>query len=268
MLLIAAALSEEISLVREMCTAQATISSGGIHAWTAKCSGKEICMLKTGMGPARSARTFDRFLAEYRPAEVLVIGYAGALDPALRPGDLVLVQRAAILSAPQKMPFWKASIGECWEMLPCQELVDLCRVRGVEIHTGEVLTSPFVVGNPIQKKWLYEHFGAAIVDMETAELARIAASKSLPLRCVRSISDSATDDFFAPLSHHSDLNPASKAVKLVTAGNWLRRCQQWRQNSSLARASMRRFLGVYLDAYASRTKSHRRDAEIAEPAKD
>jgi adenosylhomocysteine nucleosidase len=267
MLLIAAALSEELSVAKEMCTAPVTISGGGIRAWTAEYKAHKVFFLKTGMGPIRSARNFEQFLAEHKPAEVLVIGYAGALDPALQPGDLVMAERAAFLSAPKKSPLREAAIGEYWELAANGEIANLCRARGVEIRAGGILTSPFVVGDPAQKKWLYEHFGAAIVDMETAELARIAASKSLPLRCVRSISDSATDDFFAPLSHDPDLNPASKAAKLVAAGRWLERCQQWRQNSSVARESMRRFLSVYLDAYASRTKSHRRDAEDAEAAK-
>lgn len=257
MLLIAAALSEELSVAKDMCTEPARISCEGIRAWTATYGGKEVSLLKTGMGPVRSAGTFQRFLETFKPAEVIVIGYAGALDPALQPGDLVMVQRAASLVVPKKTPLQKASIGKYWEMAPSQQFVDLCGARGIEMHAGEALTSPFVVGDPAQKKWLYECSGAIIVDMETAELARIAASSSLPFRCVRSISDSAKDDILAPLSLNTHLHPVGKAVKLVAAGSWLQKCGQWRQNISLARESMRRFLRVYLDAYASQQKKIR-----------
>jgi adenosylhomocysteine nucleosidase len=252
MLLIAAALSEELSIAKDMCIAPLAISGGGIRAWTAKYKGKEIFFLKTGMGPVRSARTFEQFLAQHNPSQVIVIGYAGALDPALQPGDLVIAQRAAFLTAPKNASLQKTTIGEFRELADFQELADLCGAHNIKIHAGRTLTSPFVVGEPAQKKWLYEQFGAAIVDMETAELARIASAKSIPLHCVRSISDSATDDFFAPFSHDPDRNPASKAIRLVTAGRWLERCRQWRQNSSIARESMRRFLLVYLDAFASK----------------
>jgi adenosylhomocysteine nucleosidase len=254
MLLIAAALSEEVSIAKKLCGVPARMSCKGISAWSTKYKGKEVSFLKTGMGPVRSARTFDRFLREYKPSEVLVIGYAGALDPALEPGNLVMVQRAASLSVAKKMPIKKASIGNYLEMAPGQGLADLCKSQAVEMHSGELITSPFVVGDPAQKKWLYERFGAAIVDMETAELANIAASKSLPLHCVRAISDSATDDFLSPLSHDPNLNSAGKAIKLVAAGNWLRRCAEWRRNVFLARESLRRFLKVYLDAYVSQQK--------------
>jgi nucleoside phosphorylase len=250
MLLIAAALSEELSVAMKMCAVRARISGAGVRAWTTSCRGKEVSFLKTGMGPVRSARTFERFLAECKPAEALVIGYAGALDPALQVGDLIMVQRAALLSAPKNSPLQKASLGKYWEMAPVEGLAGFCRSRGIEIHTGEVITSPFVVGDPAHKQWLYNRFRGTIVDMETAELARIAASKSLPLRCVRSISDSAKDDFFTPLSRDPGLNPASKAIKLVAAGAWVQRCGQWRQNVSLARESLRRFLTAYLDAFA------------------
>jgi adenosylhomocysteine nucleosidase len=248
MLLIAAALSEELAVAMEMCVAPARVPCRGTRAWTARYKTNEIFFLKTGVGPSRSARALELFLAALRPTEVLVIGYAGALDPTLQPGDLVIVQRAASLRAEDKLPLEKTPPGRYWEMAPGEGLVSLCRHWGIEVIVGDILTSRYVVGLPAQKQWLRERFGAALVDMETAELARVAASKSLPLRCVRSVSDLATDTFLAPLSFDPAVNPATRAIKLAAAGHWIRRFGQWRQNAMRAREGLHRFLTTYLDS--------------------
>jgi nucleoside phosphorylase len=252
MLLIAAALSEELAVAMEMCTALARVPCRGIRAWTARRNEREISFLKTGVGPYRSARALEQYLAVLKPTEALIIGYAGALDPALQPGDLVIAQRAALLCAEDKLPLEQTHLGNYWEMTPSEGLVNLCRGSGLKVHLGEIITSPYIIGHPAQKQWLRQRFSAALVDMETAELARIAASKSLSFHCVRAVSDLATDAFLAPLSYDSVLNPAARAIKMVVAGSWLRRYGQWRQNAALARENLRRFLNVYLDSFAPR----------------
>ena len=59
---------------------------------------KRIAFLKAGVGPRRAAESLEEALQMIPCSHVLVIGYAGALDPGLKVGDLVAAGRALAFS--------------------------------------------------------------------------------------------------------------------------------------------------------------------------
>jgi len=123
-------------------------------------------VLRTGMGPARSAAR-TRAGLDGAPA-VLVAGVAGALDERLRPGDVVVADElrggpAGAIASPSA-PLLAAAL----------------RRKGLTVHVGPLLTRADVVRGPLTGT------GALAVDMESAA---IAAAAGTPVAAVRVVVD-------------------------------------------------------------------------------
>lgn len=246
MLLIAAALEEELDTALALCQVKKKITHGRISLWQADRNDETIGFLKTGVGPERAAKNLEEALEIADAHRILVIGYAGALDPDLRVGDLVAVARALAFSFPEDNPIWEnVRLDGAFELAQSEMLAKSAGSFGMRVSVGEVMTSSYVLGDPAHKHLLFSRFHASIVDMETAALARIAASKKLPLSCIRVISDEARDTFLEPFSHDPSRTLASRAGKLLDKG-MLRTYRRWKENTGAAKESLSRFLSNYL----------------------
>jgi len=138
---------------------------------------------------------------------VLSCGVAGALDPALRAGDVVV----GVL-APNSFPGEgrgpveeQKSLSRGAQLLPPSRLgPGLRRGSGVggalvawlakslpDAHRGTVVGADSIIGSVPEKTALYAATGAIAVDMESHIAARVAARHDLPFAIVRTISDSA-----------------------------------------------------------------------------
>jgi len=58
--------------------------------WLGKLQGREIAVGVIGMGPPHCARRTDAFLDYYKPDHLILAGFAGALDPALKRGEVII----------------------------------------------------------------------------------------------------------------------------------------------------------------------------------
>ena len=107
---------------------------------------------------------------------VLSIGLGGALDPALRVGDIVI---ATEVLRPRRRwetdPAWRARLVE--------------RLKGARL--GPVYGSDEMVLRALDKAKLRGKGGALMVDMESHVAARVAAGAGLPLAVIRVVSDTA-----------------------------------------------------------------------------
>ena len=226
MLLVIAALSEELRIAQKLCQGCA---SG-------------VCLVRSGVGPERASIGLSRFLKNHQVSKILAFGYAGALDPDLKIGDLVAVRRVVAIgeNVASGTPLDCMESEGSWE-LPTEELV----CPGVEIRCGDVLTTPFIIGDPKQKKLLHARFKTAAVDMETGAFARAASGAQIPFVAIRAITDEAEDTFLAPVSYDPASSLIGKATKVVFAGHWARRYKDWAIRASAARESLRRFLTAY-----------------------
>ncbi|MFW5832695.1 MAG: 5'-methylthioadenosine nucleosidase [Pseudomonadota bacterium] len=127
-------------------------------------------LLAVAMGPEAATRAAEHLLAS--GAEFLVaFGTAGALDPALRPGDLVVPD----------------TVGDGDTSIRLQQ--DDLRAR-LEASGGRLLgvRTPLV---EIDAKIDAAARGFAAVDMESFAVARVAGEAGVPVRVVRAIVDPA-----------------------------------------------------------------------------
>ncbi|HTY61278.1 MAG TPA: hypothetical protein VMG30_03375 [Acidobacteriota bacterium] len=246
MLLIAAALEEELKTGLALCRQTQRISHGKISAWQAERDSKKVAFLKSGVGPRRAAAALEEALQVISCSHILVIGYAGALDPELKLGDLVVAERALAFSLDEIDHDWDhIRLHDTFELADCEGLVKTAKSAGLPVCRGDVMSSPYVLGETVHKRILFDRFHASIVDMETAALARVAASGSVPLSCIRVVSDEAADSFLAPFSYDPAARFSSRAKKLASAGVG-KIYRKWKANTSIARKNLRVFLEGYL----------------------
>jgi adenosylhomocysteine nucleosidase len=261
MLLIAAAMQEELNPVMDLCHTRRKLHGCSVSLWEASRGDKKILFLKTEVGPRRSALRLECALDFLRPTRVLVTGYAGALDPRMKVGTLVPVSRAFACTLSEGSPSWEdAKLDGVFELNGSQDLADTARSAGLAFATGDVLTSSYVVGIPKHKRFLYEAFHASIVDMETACLARVARSRNVSLSCIRVISDEAEDTFLASFSYDPAVGIPARAARLIGTGVQVYR--KWKENRTIAIEALSRFFAQYLQNAPSS-----REAGIGQPSR-
>jgi hypothetical protein len=239
--LVVAALSEELDTALGLCGGVARSPVRGIRAWDARRGDRAISFLKTGVGPARAERSLILYLERRRPARILAFGYAGALREGFQIGDLVALERASLLGLEPATPggVSGAELEGTWQLD-----ADPWRSGGRE--RVDALTSPHIIGDPRDKRVLHGRFGASVVDMETAVLARAAAAAAIPLACVRAITDLVDDDFLAPFGYVPQAGPALRAARALAAGRWIGRYRDWKVRAERARSALSDFLAGYL----------------------
>ena len=184
MLLVAAALGEELKTGIVLCRQKQQIPHRKISVWQAVRNEQKIVFLRTGVGPRRAAASLEEALQVISCSHILVIGYAGALDPGLKLGDVVAVARALAFSLDEDNHDWDhVRLDGAFNLTDSEALAQVAKAAGLNACIGDILTSPYVLGDPVHKRLLYDKFGASIVDMETAAMARVAAARSVPLSC-------------------------------------------------------------------------------------
>jgi len=246
MLLIAAALEDELGAGMALCHDPKKIRGRSVTLWQATRASQTICFLKTGVGPRRSSANLAEALEVIKPSSILVIGYAGAIDPGLKLGSLVAVKKALAFSLDKDQPDWDhIRLDAAFELVNCEALALLAKSVNLDACAGDTLTSSYVLGDPNHKRLLYEKFHASIVDMETAALADVALSKTIPLSCVRVVSDEAQDTFLAPFSHDPSTRVSARAKKLLDTG-MMRTYREWKDHACTAKESLSLFLSHYL----------------------
>jgi 4-hydroxy-3-methylbut-2-en-1-yl diphosphate reductase len=133
-------------------------------------------VVRTGMGPKGTARRRSRIVGD---GPVAVLGVAGGLGAAVRPGDVVV----------------GSEVRGAGGVITCPSaplLAGALRRAGLRVHLGPVVTSSHVVGAAERAELAAT--GALAVDMESADVARACLGRSLAV--VRVIVDTADAPLF------------------------------------------------------------------------
>lgn len=156
----------------------------------------ERVIVCAGIGAEPARRAAEAVIALYHPALLQSVGFAGALQPSLRVGDI---------------------------MVPAA-VVDARDGSRVEIADGNgVLLTFMAVAGMQQKANLAQAYGAQAVDMEAAAVASAARAHDIMFRAIKVISDES--DFEIPemarfIDAHGRFRTASFAI-FVALRPWL-----------------------------------------------
>jgi purine-nucleoside phosphorylase len=118
------------------------------------------------------------------PMNVMSVGFCGALDPALRVGDIV-VTNDTMLGPPERF------------------------------HRGEIVSVDRVAATAGEKKALREKTGAIAVDMETEEIRY--RSRHTRFACIRVVSDTAAEDMPLDFNLYRDSDGRFSRIRIALA---------------------------------------------------
>lgn len=184
----------------------------------------EAVLICGGIGAEAARRATEAIIRQSAPSRIVSVGFAGALDPALKVGDVI--EPGAVINGND----------------------------GSRTNAGSsdyaLVSYPAVCGRE-QKKKLREAFRAALVDMEAASVGQGAEARGLQFGALKVISDDAEltmPDVQRFVSRDGEFRVAAFALHIVIRP-WL-----WASTIAMARNSARasRALSVAIEDYLKR----------------
>ena len=210
------AFGDEVDLLVDQLKDPATRDIEGLRFWTGTLKGRRVAIALSGVGKVNAAVAAILLHEHFRPAEVLFTGIAGALNPELRPGDIVIAAKTVqhdygTLTAEgfrrkgarnpvtrERNPvFFPAAERLLKLALAAKDQVKLDPIefadgkRVPQIIQGVVATGDVFVAHPDKKAELRKELGADAVEMEGAAVAQVCWQWEIPCLVIRSMSDMA-----------------------------------------------------------------------------
>ncbi len=199
------------------------------NAFAGTWQGRPVVLVRSGMGCDCAKRALAEIAGKYDLECAISVGYAGALDPALRVGDLVVAEKVVY-----------------YETLKSYLLDEGLLSAIPEMRRGTLLTVDQVAATPPEKKALREKYSAVAVDMETFGLAEEAQTHNLPFMSVRCITDTA-DQELIDCSHlvaeDGDVSKLKAGWHILTHPGDLKGMIDLGKNAQKATAALTDFLG-------------------------
>ena len=193
------AMREEIELLLAQTDNKQTESHAGIAYYRGVFHGKEIVLTRSGVGKVNAAVCTQILIDKLGADVVLFTGVAGAVDPVLNIGDIVVSSSClqhdidvTALGFPRgTVPYQDVS-----EYEADQRLIALAEQAGRKLYpgrckVGKILSGDQFIADRAVVQSLYEQFGGACVEMEGASVAQTCFMNGVPYVVIRSMSDKA-----------------------------------------------------------------------------
>ncbi len=183
---------------------------------------------------AQRAEELARDFCKAGARAIISVGVSGGLDPALRPGDLVIgekviTEHGAVFSSDSAL----------------MSAITTKAPEGAKI--AALFGADEIIDNAMKKAALFANHGAAAVDMESHGAARAAAHAGAPFLAIRAIADPA--DRALPAAALKAVAPDGSTRVLTTLGAAMRDPRQFPdlmklgRDSAAATKTLRRSLG-------------------------
>jgi adenosylhomocysteine nucleosidase len=205
-------------------------SREGVENIRGRLHGKLIAVIHTGVGKMICRQRMEVMFRREKFEWLISAGFAGALEPELRVGHLLVAENYSNPKLLAAHPNGLTADG---------------------IFLGKLATAPRMIESMSQRQMLNKRTGAAAVDMETEAIAEICQAYDLPMLSVRAISDTSVEPFPAPAHVLFDL--AKQKTDFVRLGSYLfthpsslARLNAFRQRIGLARKVLTNALDTIL----------------------
>jgi len=158
-------LAHEASPFLKRCTQKEEFTIDGLSCTLANFRGRPILIALIGMGTVRADANTKTIFQYFRPKGFVLAGYGGALIPQLKVGQIVI---STNFSSPEILPFLR--------LLSGFDFTAFC-------------TADEIAATPERRNWYSQNHQLQVIDMETAAVADVVFSRSVPFVAVRAISD-------------------------------------------------------------------------------
>ena len=186
MFVITAATHEELRDVLKRMAPVHRESCGGMHFFYGRISGQDLLLVQTGVGPKKAGAAANRILKDHAPQAVLSIGAAGAADPLLQVGDVVIVKNI----------LHHADGHFATDQQRSEQITGLLSDTGMPVSRGDCLTVGAFIHTIGEKQRIFKNTGARVIDMESASLAKRLCPAGVAFLNIRIVSDTARQDAF------------------------------------------------------------------------
>ena len=89
------AFEREVTLLEDRLTEPREHQIEGIRFVAGKLHGRNVVVAWTGVGKVNAAMTTTLLIEHFKPGNIIFTGIAGAVNPDLRPGDIVIAEKTA-----------------------------------------------------------------------------------------------------------------------------------------------------------------------------
>lgn len=224
------AMEEEVELLRNTLenTASTTVANCEFTMGTYK--GKEVVLLKSGIGKVNAAMSTTLLLQEYKPDVVINTGSAGGYDPELEVGSIVIsdevrhhdvdcrVFNYEMGQVPQMPPAYKAD-----ERLMKFAVEAVDEVGGHKYGVGLICSGDSFMSDPERVEEVRTYFPAMkACEMEAAAVAQVCYQFKTPFVVIRALSDIAgkesniSFDEFLPLAAKHSTEIVLKTIEKLS----------------------------------------------------
>ena len=229
------AFENEVELLKTKINNKKETVIEGIRFYTGTLNGKPIVLTRVGIGKVNAAITSTLLLEHFHPKAILFTGIAGAMNPNLLPGDIVVAKQMAYHDYGRL-----SSNGlEKWGTLnpynfsrnpiyfPCDSaLIALAQqaakktvLQNISTHApqiffGTIITGDVFLADTKKNIALRKEFNADATEMEGAAVAQICYQQKVPFLIIRSLSDSADDSAALDFVKYGNL-AAGNSAQLV-----------------------------------------------------
>jgi adenosylhomocysteine nucleosidase len=195
---------EEVRLLTENLVVEETQIYLGHEFYPGSLAGHRVVITTSGAGKTRAAARTQFLIDHFDITRLIFIGAAGALNPQLKLGDIVISQKAMEHDFDRSAGFGLERRGAHWYEADSQ-LVELALRAGERLGLGErlylgkVLTGDQVIVQQSHKQELWQTFGGDCVEMVGAPAAMVCWANNIPWVLIRAICDYADESFFEDL---------------------------------------------------------------------
>jgi adenosylhomocysteine nucleosidase len=212
------AFEREVTLLEDRLTDRQEHEIEDIQFVTGRLNGQKVVVAWTGIGKVNAAMTTTLLIEHFKPQYIIFTEIAGAVNPQLRPGDIVIAEKTAHhdmgtvwpeglfvkgvknrLDGMENPVFFPADEELVKYALQAAELIDMQRVQTVagrrkpKIIKGVIVTGDSFIASTEKCAELRKKLQADAVEMEGAAVAQICYQRQIKHLIIRSISDSADE---------------------------------------------------------------------------
>lgn len=212
------AMEQEVELLRAALQNPQTETIANSEYTTGTYEGKEVVLLKSGIGKVNAAMSTTILLEKYQPDVVINTGSAGGFDSALQVGDIVISDEVRHHDC--DVTVFGYEIGQMAGMpaayLSDEKLMEVAKQAVTEVGehhfaTGLICSGDVFMSNPVRVEAVRKDFPTMkAVEMEAAAIAQVCYQFNTPFVVIRALSDIAGqqsnisfDEFLPVAAKHS-----------------------------------------------------------------